>query len=99
MSEYFNDKKFYELEKFFTEDILPLNAELYNTDLRLGLLLGNIKIYKLKDVLLSKVVKIKGYSIEIFIDIWDEILQVSMNYIDLTRIIGILMDNAIEASS
>lgn len=54
---------------------------------------------RLKGGLLHTLIKADESSINIFIDIQEEISKVNIDYIDLARILGILMDNIIEAAT
>lgn len=97
MSEYFNKSDFIGLTKYFDKNILPLGKEINSQSLRLGLL-EKIHIYEIKGILLNKVIKAKEKGINVFIDIPDEIDKINIDLISLGRIIGIVMDNAIEAA-
>jgi two-component system sensor histidine kinase AgrC len=60
-------------------------------------LLRHIKISALKALISSKIISAYSRGIETQIEIIDDIYELSMSTIDICRIIGILMDNAIEA--
>lgn len=60
--------------------------------------LDNLKIIELKGLLATKVLLANQFGIKINVEIPEPIQTIHMDIIDLTRIIGILMDNAIEAS-
>lgn len=60
--------------------------------------LDNIKLIELKGMLSTKVLLAEEWGIDINVEVPDPIETVEMDIIDLTRIVGILMDNAIEAS-
>ncbi|RAS81739.1 hypothetical protein A3863_05800 [Priestia endophytica] len=59
--------------------------------------LENIKLIELKGLLATKVLFADDIGIPINLEIPDSIKHISMNIVDVTRIIGILLDNAIEA--
>ena len=85
------------LKKHFEENIISLGKEMDKRDFKLDLL-QNIKILELKGIVSSKVIRAYEKNIDVFIDISSPIESISMDIIDLCRIIGILLDNAIEAS-
>ncbi len=59
--------------------------------------LDNLKIVELKGLLATKVIHADQLGIKLSVEIPEEITSIDMDIIDLTRIIGILTDNAIEA--
>lgn len=94
---YLDADNFAGLKSFFRNKILPINDNLNKHSLRLNLL-SNIKTPEIKGLISSKVLKAKSEGIDIFIDIADPIEDIEMDTIDLCRILGILLDNAIEAA-
>jgi two-component system sensor histidine kinase AgrC len=58
-----------------------------------------IKIPGLKGLLSSKIIKASAMNMDIKVEMVEDIDEISMNIMDLCRIMGILMDNAIEAAS
>ncbi|WP_072986465.1 sensor histidine kinase [Clostridium cavendishii] len=97
MSEYIKDDNMKELRKYFNEKIVPLGESLNKKNLRFGLL-GNIKIPELKGLITSKVIMAQERYIEVFIDINEEVHKINMDIIDLCRVVGIIMDNAIDSA-
>ncbi len=97
MSEYIKDDNMKELRKYFNEKIVPLGESLNKKNLRFGLL-GNIKIPELKGLITSKVIMAQERYIELFIDINEEVHKINMDIIDLCRVVGIIMDNAIDSA-
>lgn len=61
--------------------------------------LDNLKVVELKGLLSTKVVQANQLGIRLHVEIPETIDSIEMDIIDLTRIIGILTDNAIEACS
>ncbi|MGH4123315.1 MAG: sensor histidine kinase [Clostridium sp.] len=94
---YVVEKNINELEKYFTENIIPLSKNTQSENTKLGLL-QHIKVTGLKGLLSSKVVQALSKKIDVFIDIAEDIERIDMDIIDLCRIIGILFDNAIEST-
>ena len=97
LSGYFELKDYEGMEKYFNENILPTNQQLNRENYRLSQL-SNIKEQALKGLLSSKLIYAHEIGIDVYIDIMDEIDRIHMNMIDLTRIMGIYLDNAIEAA-
>ncbi|WP_142415614.1 sensor histidine kinase [Hathewaya massiliensis] len=94
---YIDEKNINGLERYFNENIIPLSKNINNNNNKLGLL-QHIKVTGLKGLLSSKIVQAQSNEIDIFIDIAEDITRMDMDIIDICRIIGILFDNAIEAS-
>ncbi|SOC43281.1 two-component system sensor histidine kinase AgrC [Ureibacillus acetophenoni] len=61
--------------------------------------LDNLKLVELKGLLATKVIQADQLGIRLVVEIPEPIDSIDMDIIDLTRIIGILTDNAIEACS
>lgn len=85
------------LKIFFNKNILPLNGNIRNYNFKLDLL-KNIEIIELKGILSSKVIKAKESGITVTLDVTESIYNIDINIIDICKVIGILLDNAIDAS-
>ena len=96
LAAYIDEKKYGELETFFYEHILPMQKNLTQKNSALNKLL-HIHILELKSILYSKLLLAVNLDIEVNIDIPDEIDSIHMESVDLTRMLGIYLDNAIEA--
>lgn len=94
---YIDEEDMAGLKKHFYENILPLNKKIGKNDSEIGRL-RQIKVPEVKGLLSLKLIRAQEMGIEVFIDIKEPIEQISMNIIDLTRVLGILLDNAIEAT-
>lgn len=94
---FIEEENYTELKRFFYDDVYAYSEKLFQMNTRLSLL-GHIKIAPLKGVLSSKMLRALTERIDVFIDIAEDIDEVDMSTIDLCRIMGILMDNAIEAA-
>ena len=97
LSAYIDEKRYDELEKFFYEHILPMNKSITQKNETINNL-QKIKNMELKSILYTKMILAVNQNIEATIDIPDEINEVNMDPVDLTRTLGVYMDNAIEAS-
>ena len=85
------------LKEHFYKNVMPLGEGIKNNNFRIGLL-KNIEIVELKGLLSSKIVRAQGKGIDVFVDISDKIDNISMDIIDMVRVIGVFLDNAIEAA-
>ena len=96
LAAYIDEKKYQELETFFYESILPMQKNLTQKNGALNNLL-RVKILELKSILYTKLLLAVNQDIEVNIDIPDEIDSIDMDSVDLIRMLGIFLDNAIEA--
>lgn len=94
---YIEQKDLNGLEEFFNKKILLLSENISNKNYRLDKL-KNISILELKGLLSSKVIRAQELGIDVVIDIIEPIEFINMDIIDLCRVTGILLDNAIEAT-
>lgn len=97
MAGYFEEEQYEQLKDFFYKHILPTKNNLNQDGETLNKLL-HIKILEIKSILYTKMVLAINKNISITLDIPDDIDTINMNSIDLTRVLGIYLDNAIEAS-
>lgn len=85
------------LKQYYKKELVPYSINIESANTRLALL-SNILIKPLKGIVTSKVIEAGNRELSVFIDIEEIIESVNMNVVDLCRIIGILMDNAIEGA-
>ncbi|MCB2362300.1 GHKL domain-containing protein [Clostridium estertheticum] len=85
------------LEEHFNKNIYPLNNKMNKNNYKLGLL-KNIKLPQIKGLLSGKVIHAQELGIDIILDIIEPITIIKMDIIDLSRCLGIILDNAIEAA-
>lgn len=97
LSGYLDTKDYGGLEKYFTENILPTNQTINRENYRLNQL-SNIREQGLKGLISSKLIYAHEMGIDVYIDVMEPIETVTMKAIDLSRIMGIYLDNAIEAA-
>lgn len=86
-----------QLREYFQTKILPTSTKLEGKDAIIGRL-SNIKQLELKGILYSKLIAAMNLDLNITLEIQEEILTVPMEMIDLSTVVGALMDNAIEAA-
>ena len=94
---FMHDNDMDELKTYFNNYISPLNQNIQNTNHKL-VLLKNIKLPELKGLISSKLIRAQELGLYVNIDISEEINFINMNKVDLIRCLGIILDNAIEAS-
>ena len=85
------------LKKHFDENIYPLNKKINKNNYKLGFL-QNMCLPEIKGLISGKIIHAQELGLNIFIDITEPIEEIEMDIIDLSRILGILIDNAIEAA-
>lgn len=84
------------LSNYFDTEILSLNHKINQGDYKLNQLI-NLQIIELKSVISAKMIYAHEHGIDVSIEIMDPITHIDMDIVDLSRIIGIFLDNAIEA--
>lgn len=97
MQQYIEDEDLGKLKEFFHNNILALESQTLFRNKLIGTL-ENIKILEIKSILVSKIIQAGNLDIELSIEIPSEINNVYVDTIDLARVLGIYLDNAIEAS-
>lgn len=85
------------LNQFYKNELLPESKEVLIKN-NSYILMDHIKINPLKTLIYSKIVNAQSEGIKTSIEIIDDIDEIHMEIIDICRIIGILLDNAIEAA-
>ena len=97
MSGYIEENDMEGLRKFFYSNIerSTKNLDLYNLSLAS---IGNIKYIEVKGVISSKLIEAQEKGIDIKVYIPNVIEYINFNSLDLCRILGIALDNCIEAS-
>ena len=95
---FIDDENLFELKKYFSEQISPISTIFEKNNFRIGLL-QNLKIPEIKGLMSIKLLLAQEKNIDVFLDISEPIDSINMNKIDLTRVLGIFIDNAIEACS
>lgn len=86
------------LNSYFHEHILTVETQTMQKN-RAFSEFENLQIVELKGLLATKYLLAEEMNIPIQIEISSPISSISMDIIDLTRVVGILLDNAIEAST
>ncbi len=97
MYSYLEEERFDELKQYYREKLLPDGRKLISEDDYIGRL-SNMKIMELKGLLYTKVLKAADCRLHVTVDIPEIITEINMDIPDLIRILGIFLDNAIEAA-
>lgn len=98
LKEYIDKGSIAELREFFYGNIIDMDKSINWNNSNIDKL-KHIKILGLKGLLSSKIIKASSMNIDVKVEIVEDIDKISMNIMDLCRIMGILMDNAIGAAS
>lgn len=94
---YIEEQNFPELQKYFQEKILPSKDALSSDKLAIGKL-HLVAIPSVKSLLYTKLLTALNKGISMTFEITESLTEVSMDEMDLSRILGILIDNALEAA-
>ncbi|WP_460645281.1 sensor histidine kinase [Lacrimispora brassicae] len=97
LSGYLKEDNIESLKEYYCERILPISRAFTESDTKLGNL-SNIKNTALKSLLSSKFVYMMEIGIKAEIELTEPINALNMDCLDLSRIIGIFLDNSIEAA-
>ena len=97
LKEYIDNEDIEGLGEFFYKNVIDMDKNIKWSNSNIDKL-KYIKVQGLKAILSTKLIKASSMNIDISVHIVEDIDYIYMNIIDLCRIIGILMDNAIEAA-
>lgn len=97
MSGYIANNDMEGLKQFFEDRIFPTKNLIDQGDYKLNQL-GNIDVLEIKSLLSAKMIYAHESGIDVTIDIPDKVEYFPMNTVDLARILGIFLDNAIEGA-
>lgn len=96
---YIEQQNFERLEEYFHDKILPTGKQFSKDTASLGRL-ANVQILELKSLLYQKLMRASSLHLQLNIDIPTSLTSIdSIDPIDLSRLVGIFLDNAIEAAS
>ena len=97
MSGYIANNDMDELKQFFESKIFPTKNLIDQGDYKLNQLC-NIGVLEIKSLLSAKLIYAHESGIDVTIDIPDRVDSFPMDTVDLARILGIFLDNAMEAA-
>lgn len=94
---FIDDKNYDGLHTYFYHHILQANHQ-EQLNQQAMMTLKNLKINSLKGLLTTKVLQAQSHHVPFYIEIVEEVKDISVDPIALNRMVGILLDNAIEAA-
>ena len=97
LSDYIREDDMPGLRKYFDEHIVPMKYKLKTRSIKMNGI-EKLKVREIKGLITTKIIQAQEKRIPISIEVPDEIDRIDMNTVELSRIIGIIVDNAIEAS-
>lgn len=97
MQGYIDIDDFEGLKKYFNKHIFSAEEDTLKRNKRLANL-SNLRVISIKGLILTKMLQAEKDGLTVNIEIPDVIDEININLIDIARILGIFLDNAIEAS-
>ncbi|MFH4935913.1 quorum-sensing sensor histidine kinase AgrC [Staphylococcus cohnii] len=97
LSDYIRENDMEGLRKYFNEEIIPMQDNMQMKTLKINGI-ENLKVREIKGLLTTKILQAQEKNIRLSIEVPEPIEKIDMPIINLSRVIGILLDNAIEAS-
>lgn len=97
LSGYIENCEMDELKNYFENEIFPTRRLIDQGDYKLNQL-GNIGVLEIKSLLSAKMIYAHESGIDVTIDIPDRVDSFLIDTVDFARILGIFLDNAIEAT-
>jgi len=94
---YIDEKNYDGLHTYFYDHILEANHQ-EQLNQQAMMMLNNLKINSLKGLLTTKILQAQSHHVPFYIEIAEEITEIPVDPIVLNRMVGILLDNAIEAA-
>lgn len=85
------------LKDYFELHIIPSSRMLEDKDAIIARL-SNIKVLEIKGLLYTKLIQAMNQDLDIHLELTDEITSIPMNLLILSRVLGIYLDNAMEAA-
>lgn len=97
MAGYIDENDMEGLKKYFEKNIVPINQQIETNDYRISSL-QNIHVTELKGLLAIKLIRAQELNIDVSVEVTEEIDSINMPSVDLCKVAGILLDNAVEAA-
>ncbi|WP_427109328.1 sensor histidine kinase [Lysinibacillus xylanilyticus] len=95
---FIDDKNYEGLHTYFYDHILEANHDEQQLNRQAMMMLNNLKINSLKGLVTTKILQAQSHHVPFYIEIVEEITDIDVDPIVLNRMVGILLDNAIEAA-
>jgi len=96
MQVFFAEKDYAGLEQYYTSKVAPASEVITQNDFVLESL-GKIKVREVKSILAAKLMMAQNMGIDTSFKAEGEVDQIAMDSVTLVRMLGIILDNAIEA--
>ncbi|MBL0847591.1 quorum-sensing sensor histidine kinase AgrC [Mammaliicoccus fleurettii] len=97
LSDYIREDDMEGLRVYFDQNIAHLHDDMKVNAIKINGL-QNLHVREIKGLLTTKIIQSQEQNINISVEITEQIDHINMNIVELSRCIGIIMDNAIEAS-
>lgn len=96
-SDFIREEDMEGLSDYFHSEILPMQDSMQMNAIKINGI-ENLQVREIKGLLTTKILQAQEKNIRISIEVPEPIEKIDMPIINLSRVIGILLDNAIEAS-
>lgn len=97
LSDFIREEDMEGLSDYFHSEILPMQDSMQMNAIKINGI-ENLQVREIKGLLTTKILQAQEKNIRISIEVPEPIEKIDMPIINLSRVIGILLDNAIEAS-
>ncbi|MGW7808148.1 quorum-sensing sensor histidine kinase AgrC [Staphylococcus xylosus] len=97
LSDFIREEDMEGLRDYFHSEILPMQDSMQMNAIKINGI-ENLQVREIKGLLTTKILQAQEKNIHISIEVPEPIEKIDMPIINLSRVIGILLDNAIEAS-
>ncbi|WP_426704390.1 quorum-sensing sensor histidine kinase AgrC [Staphylococcus shinii] len=97
LSDFIREEDMEGLRDYFHSEILPMQDSMQMNAIKINGI-ENLHVREIKGLLTTKILQAQEKNIRISIEVPEPIEKIDMPIINLSRVIGILLDNAIEAS-
>ncbi|MGW7935179.1 quorum-sensing sensor histidine kinase AgrC [Staphylococcus xylosus] len=97
LSDFIREEDMDGLSDYFHSEILPMQDSMQMNAIKINGI-ENLQVREIKGLLTTKILQAQEKNIRISIEVPEPIEKIDMPIINLSRVIGILLDNAIEAS-
>ncbi|RQM87325.1 ATP-binding protein [Staphylococcus xylosus] len=97
LSDFIREEDMEGLRDYFHSEILPMQDSMQMNAIKINGI-ENMHVREIKGLLTTKILQAQEKNIRISIEVPEPIEKIDMPIINLSRVIGILLDNAIEAS-
>lgn len=94
---FIDDENYHGLQTYFYGHVLEMNHQEQLNEQAL-MMLNNLKVDSLKGLFTTKIIQAQAKKIPFYVEVVEEITDIPTDPIALNRMVGILLDNAIEAA-